>query len=32
MLKLARFIHITLRKNELNSLQLPEYFEILPAA
>ena len=31
-LKLARFIHITLRENVLNSRQLPEYFGILAAA
>ena len=31
-LKLARFIHIMLRKNVLNSRQLPEYFGILAAA
>ena len=31
-LKLARFIHIMLRKNVLNSRQLPEYFGILAEA
>ena len=30
-LKLARFIHIMLRKNVLNSWQLPEYFGTLAA-